>query len=117
MSWTLSVSGAAIYKAGKGCDANLRISGAILDKWSDEAEGQICTTTRKDWVSAYGSLNTTLRYILSDAVSDLVAMRMICYSMSGYTSRYEAQTMLDVLRDNYTRCIEQLKLEEVKEKM
>lgn len=119
MSWTLCTSGAAIAKAGANKDIIFeQISGApILAKWSDEAEGSLNAVTRRDWVALSGSTATNFKGVLSDAVSSDIGNRIINYNMGGYTSRLEAQTMLDVNRDNYMRCIDTLKDEKNKEKM
>ena len=37
--------------------------------------------------------------ILTETGAALYAIKVIQYDMSGFTSRYEAETMLDVLRD------------------
>jgi hypothetical protein len=36
------------------------------------------------------------------------AMAVINYDMSGFTSRVEAETMLDVLRDRFVQCMKTL---------
>lgn len=116
MSWTLTTSGAAISKAGANA-SSITSSGAVIAAWSDQAEGSLNSITRKDWIADYAAVGTNFKPILSDIVSDMVAMRIINYDMSGYTSRTEAQTMLDVIRDNINRNLETLKDEKNKEKM
>jgi|SRR3990167_1056031 len=105
MSWTLTTSSAAIFKAG----VNATISSAMLQTFSDQAESTLSTITRKDWVADYANITANFKQILSDTVSDMIAMRLVTYDMSGYTSRTEAETTLDVLRDNITRNIEVLR--------
>lgn len=117
MSFTLTTSGAILWKAGANASTAITSSGAVLSKFSDDCEAVVNAATRKDWVADYSSVGANFRGILSDAVSDLAAMKIITYDMSGYTSRTEAQTMLDVLRDNFNRNIEILKDEKNKEKM
>jgi hypothetical protein len=105
---------AIVYKAGD----NVASSEAImLAEFCNEAESQVCAITRKDWITDYASVKANFKPILADATSDLAAMKLISRDMSGYTSRAEAQTMLDVMRDNFVRCIENLKEEAIKEKM
>jgi len=99
MSWTLTTSGAAIIKAGPNVNADIITSGAFLAKWSDDSEGQIIAATRRDWVTDYASVPTGVKGILSDVCSSMIAKQIICYDMSGYTSRQEATTMLDVHDD------------------
>jgi len=117
MSWTLTTSGAAISKAGYGANSTIVASTATLAKWSDQAEGALITNTRYDWVTNIGSVGTYFKPILDDTISDMVAMKIINYDMGGYTSRSEAQTMLDVLNDNKNKNIAVLKEEKSKEKM
>lgn len=118
MSWTLSTSGACIAKAGSGANSTIVASSATLAKWSDEAEGQVIgVSDGYDWVANYASVGTNFKTILDDAVSDLVAMRIVNYDMAGYTSRQEATTILDVIRDNYERLREILSNANKRKKM
>lgn len=116
MSFTLCTSGQAIAKAGAGVNSAIIISGQLLEEWSDEAEGYICAATRQDWVS--GSLTYKMpKGILADAAASKMAISMINYDMSNYTSKREAETMLDVLRDSLVTDIEILKEQKNQEKL
>lgn len=117
MTWTLCTSGAAVIKAGANANSNAIISGSLLTSWCDQAESQIDALTRKDWVTNYSSEKTNFKNVLGDLCSDIIAMKIINYDMSGYTSRAEAQTMLDVIRDNIIRNFDVLKDEKNKEVM
>ena len=117
MAWTLTTSGQAIEKAGLNANSSLSAGNLILERWSNQAEATLSTITRKDWVKDYANVTTNFKQVLSDVVSDMVGMRIITYDMSGYSSRVEAETMLDVLRDNIVRNIEVLKEEKNKEVM
>ena len=61
----------------------------------------LCRYNFSDAVTA--GLNADVAGILSDIVSALVAIEAICYDMSGYTSRIEAEDMINVLRDSALR--------------
>lgn len=101
MSWTLCTSGAATAKAGANANSTITASGAALAEWSNEIEGHIVGVTRRNWVNEYASIgNTGVKNMLADVCSDMIAMKIISYDMSGYTSRFEALTMLNQLRDN-----------------
>lgn len=115
MTFTLTTSGACLIKAGAG--ANPAVSGSYLDTFSDQVEAKICALTRKDWVTDYATIKTNFKNILSDVASDLIAIKIINYDMSGYTSRAEAQTMMDVLKDNADENLKALKEDKIKEVM
>ena len=51
------------------------------------------------------ALNADVKGLLSDIVSSLVAIEGISYDMSGYTTRTEAEDMINVLRDGVLRNI------------
>jgi len=107
MSWSLCSSYAAITKAGAYSNSTAIASAALLQDFSDKAEGQICMKTRKDWVSTPSS-QTQIINAIADATSDLIAMKIINYDHSGYL-KGEAQTMLDVLKDNSDTIIKDLR--------
>ncbi len=107
MSWDLCTSGSAVAKAGLNANSDIITSGSILAKWSDEAEGTVCMKTRRDWVATAGG--TQVMKAVGGAVSGLIAMKIVSYDMSGYTSRIEAQTVLDVLKDNFDTTIKDLR--------
>lgn len=99
MTWTLTSSGAAIVKAGVGANSLIVVSGARLGEWSDQSEGFIVAATNKDWVTDYSSVSADFQNHLDNISSSWIAKQIIAYDMSGYTSRAEAQTLLDVHDD------------------
>lgn len=114
----MCISGTAILKAGAGMNssisgASLTVSGAgtqvAIDNWIDQAESTINTVTRFNWTDKYDTLDDDVKFILEEAVSNLAAIYAIQFDMSGYTSRTEAETMMDVLRDAALRAISILK--------
>ena len=109
MAFTLCTSGAMIYKAGANANSSVVLSGSILTEFSNEVEGTIVAETRRTWVDNYSGLSTDIKRALADIASDLGAMKIISYDMSGFTSRLEAGTMLDVLRDNANQRMQTLK--------
>lgn len=117
---TAASSGQAIALAGRNISnqlsgGNVSVgSDFIVDLWITEAEAVVNSITRYDWVGNWSSLDADNRRIVSDVVSSLAAMKCIMYDMSGYTSRAEAEIMLDVLRDNAVRGMELLKDQNVR---
>jgi len=103
MSFILTTSAAIIRKAGANASSTITASGAAIQNWCDQSEGLVNVTTRFNWNDSYSTLNVDVKGILDQVTSDIAAMYLIQYDMSGYTSRYEAETMLDVLRDSALR--------------
>jgi len=101
----------ANVKLKAGANVNTSLTSGNYTEFINEAEAWIMGKTRIDWVSKYSTLNTTYRKLLDFITSSLAAMAAINYDMSGYTSRVEAQTMLDF---NYTRVQDGMR--ELKEK-
>lgn len=64
-----------------------------------QVESQINLVTRFNWSDAYSGLNADTKGILKEVASNLAAIYVIIYDMSGYTSRVEAEDMINVLRD------------------
>ena len=109
MTFTFTSSGAIIRKAGLNANSTVVASAAALLNWATQAEGFIEAETRRDWTANYAGLPNAIKNMLNDAASSLAAIQVISYDMSGYTSRLEATTMLDVLRDNAIRALNVLK--------
>lgn len=99
MGFVFCTSGAAVMKAGLNVNQGITASGAALERWSNEAEGEIMARTRRDWSGSWSSLPSGIKYALSQVASSMIAKQMIAFDMSGYTSRDEAITMLNVQDD------------------
>ncbi len=97
-----------VRKAGAGASA-VAVDEAYTNDFMTQAEAQINAETTKNWSDAYGTLDVDVQGVLKLAASNLAAMYVISYDMGGYTSRLEAQTMLDVLWNGYLAAIKILK--------
>ncbi len=118
MPWTFTTSEGILIKAGENNSVrSSSISSGILLQFSNEAEAIINAETRKDWIAEYGNIGANFKDALGIAASSLAGNMVIIYNMSGYTSRAEAQTMLDVNRDNYRIAVAVLKGSKTKETM
>jgi len=104
---TLCLSGAALFKAGVNVSTDL--TEAQYDYAIRQAESIINSTTEYNWTNNYATLNADVKYILELACSNLAAVYLVNYDMSGYTSRIFAETTLDVLKDGYNMAIKELK--------
>ena len=113
MSWNFTTSGAAISRAGVNANSTIIASTATLAKWSDDAEADVNARTRRDWITNPPTAN--FAGILSIITSKIIAMDIINYDMGGFTSREEAQTMLDVLDNDIDKRITELRSQEIQE--
>ena len=95
-------------KAGANASATSKAE-AYTNDYIAQAESLINVATRFNWSDAYSGLNTDVKMILKEVASNIAAIYVISYDMSGYTSRIEAEDMINVLRDAALRGIGVLK--------
>jgi hypothetical protein len=96
------------YKAGANASTTSKAE-AYTNSYEAQAESFINTTTKFNWSDAYSGLNADVKALLKEAASNIAAMYVIIYDMSGFNSKAEAQTMLDVLWDRADECLKLLK--------
>jgi hypothetical protein len=105
MTETLCTSGAVKYKAGANASSTITNDPVAMTQFINQAEGTICAATAINWVDAYAAMNADFKQILEETASDLAAIYVIQYDMSGFTSRIEAEDMINILRDAALRGI------------
>lgn len=89
------------------------VSGAAMtDDYNNvfirEAESYINTITRYNFSDTYTTLNADVKYLLEEAASNLAAIYAIQWDMRGYTSRIEAEDMINILWARFKQCIKVL---------
>lgn len=103
-----------MVKAGENVDVTgateARINALCL-----QVESQINASVRYNFSDTYSTLNADTKGILSEVESNLVAIYLIIFNMAGYTSRIEAEDMINVLRDAALRGIKLLKDKKVED--
>ncbi len=85
-------------KAGANASATSKAEGYV-DDYTTQAESLINSICRFNFSDAYSTLNVDVKGILKEVASNIAAIYVIQYDMSGYTSRIEAEDMINVLRD------------------
>jgi len=85
-------------KAGANCSATSKAE-AYVNDYMTQVESFINVFTRYNWSDAFSGLNADVKGILKEIASNLAAIYVIQYDMSGFTSRVEAEDMINVLRD------------------
>jgi len=78
-----------------------------FDKIIIRCEGIVNAATRFDWVAAdaASAISANVEGILGEATGCLAAIIGITFDMSGYTTRIEAEDLVNILRDRYLFCI------------
>lgn len=85
-------------KAGANCSAVSKAEGYTND-YVTQAESLINTLVRFNFTDAYAGLNVDVKGILKEVASNIAAIYVIQYDMSGFTTRTEAEDMINILRD------------------
>lgn len=95
-------------KAGENIDTTGWTSANIY-QWCSEAESYINILCQHNFSDDYSSLNADVKKILTEACSNLTAVYGISYNMGGFTSRVEAENMINILWARFSHCIDLLK--------
>jgi len=75
---------------------------AFINDYMTQAESLINVTIRFNFSDVYGTLNADVKGILKQVSSDLAAIYVIQYDMTGMTLR-EAENRINILRDSAQR--------------
>ncbi len=86
-----------------GANVNAAFNTTMMTASNLRAESTINVLARFNFSDAYSTLNADVKGILSDFCSSFVAIEAISYDMSGYTTRIEAEDMINILRDGALR--------------
>jgi len=92
------------YKTGAGASATANVE-AYINSYVGQAESTINVASRYNFSDNYSTLNADTKKILTQIASDLAAIYVIQFDMSGYDSRTEAEDMINILRDAALRGI------------
>jgi len=72
---------------------------AYINDFMTQVESFINGWCRYNFSDDYSGLNVDVKGLLKEAASNLAAIYVIQYDMSGFTSRQEAESMITILRD------------------
>lgn len=72
---------------------------AYINDYMTQVESYINVVCRYNFSDAYSTLNADVKGLLKLAASNLAAIYVIEYDMSGFASRTEAEDMINVLWD------------------
>ena len=103
-------------KAGANASATSKAE-AYVNDYMTQVESQINNLTRYNWSDNYAGLNADVKGLLKEIASNLAAVYVIQYDMSGFTTRTEAEDMINVLRDAALRGLSILRDKKVQDFM
>ena len=89
------------YKTGAGVNG-VAIAETFANSYIAQAESLINITCRKVFAvdtTAFAALPATTKQLLTEVASNIAAIYAITYDLSGFTSRVEAEDMINILRD------------------
>lgn len=89
-------------KAGDGASATANVE-AYINDFMLQVESEINVFCRYNYSDNYATLNDDVRGILKQIASNLAAIYVIQFDMSGITTRTEAEDRINVLRDGALR--------------
>ena len=95
-------------KAGANASATSSAE-AYINDFMTQVESQINAICRFNFSDRYSALNVDTKGLLKEIASNLAAIYVIQYNMSGFTTRTEAEDMINILRDAALRGLAILK--------
>lgn len=104
MTTTMCNSGATVLKAGANA---VELTDDQYTQLINQAESWINVNAKRNYTDDYAGLNADVAKLLEDACSSWSAIAAISYNMEDFTTRAEAQTMMDM---NHDRTMEIIKL-------
>lgn len=96
-----------LVRAGENYDTS--ITEARINALCAQVESVINVMTRYNWSDAYSGLNADVKGILTETEACMVANAIIAFNMAGFTSRTEAENIINVNRDTFLRNISVLR--------
>lgn len=115
MGYIMTTEAEIEQKSGAGVSATFDTT--MMTAANLRAESTVNAVCRYNFSDDYAALNADVKGILSDVCSSLVAIEAISYDMSGYTTRTEAEDMINILRDGALRGLSLLRDKKVQDFM
>lgn len=81
--------------AGENVDATGNTE-ANHNTWTKQAESFLIVLSKYNWIDHYSSLNADIKGILSEYVARYAAIAAISFNMVNYSSRIEAEDMINI---------------------
>ena len=106
---TFTTSQAVLDRIGPYANSTIMASEAIIDRYIDSAEQTIVAETRRNWITSSASVSDPVKQTLKLCAACHAAVEIVQDDMSGFSTRAEAITMLDVNEMHFQRTLKALK--------
>ena len=100
---TLCTAQDVLDRCGVNANSTVVASTAIIERYIEVSEATICAETRRDWINDYANVPAEVQATLKSCTASHAAKQIIMYDMSGFSTRAEAITMLNVNQDEFVR--------------
>lgn len=105
---TLCVREDVLKKTGTGVSGTSSAE-AYTNEYILQAESYINCLTRINFTTSYATLNVAVKYILKEAASNLAAMYVMAYDTTGYSSRIDAENLMNLCWRRFVHCVRLLR--------
>src|SRR3990167_832070 len=95
MAFVIVTTGAIGAMAGENVDAT-GWTATNQEAWELQAISDLCNLCRYNFADNYASLNTDVKHSVFEYLCRYIALSGIAYNMAGFTSRVEAEDMLNI---------------------
>lgn len=109
MAFTGTFCDEAEIEAKEGANVSASVTEAMHNYWVAEIEAYVNNLCRYDFKTNYSSLSANVKQLLNLIASNYCAIMGISYDMSGYTSRIEAENMINILMYNMNSAMDLIK--------
>lgn len=96
MAYIIVTADEVTIMAGENADATGTGSTAYKEALELMAISQIVGWSRYNWADNYASKNTDIKKVISEYIARFMGVALIAFNMSGFTSRIEAEDMLNI---------------------
>jgi len=110
-----ATSDEVLVRAGENYDTS--ITEARINDLCAQSESIINSVCRYNFSDDYSGLNADVKRLLSSASAAFCAIHIIAFNMSGFTTRTEAEDMINVQRDSFLRDLSLLRDKKVQDFM
>src|SRR3990167_9396133 len=95
MVFVILTSAAIGSMAGENVDAT-GWTATNQEAWELQGISYLCNLCRYNFADNYSALNTDVKHTVFEYICRYIALSGIAYNMAGYTSRIEAENMINI---------------------